>query len=44
MTRLITESLASATATSVHLELTAVVTMNDTRANFSVADILDTGA
>ena len=44
MTRLITESLASATPTSVHLELAAVVTMNDTGANFSVADILDTGA
>ena len=43
MKRLITESLASATPTSVHLELAAVVTMNDTGANFSVADILDTG-
>ena len=43
MTKLITESLASATPTSVHLELAAVVTMNETGANFSVADILDTG-
>ena len=44
VTKLITESLASATPTSVHLELAAVVTMNETGANFSVADILDTGA
>ena len=43
MTKLITESLASAAPTSVHLELAAVVTMNETGANFSVADILDTG-